>query len=175
MPRLRTSAHRSATAVLLALLVWGCAADNRLTEAQREKEFRDSSRANAENFVAKLKADAEAKIADYDRRLESYKPLSRSYFVCNRSASKIVSTQPGDPVSLAVAARSICRSEEANLREAVRAAYADDPKFGMDSMERFRAKALENNTGDIVAARAATNSNPALSRPPDIVQPKNSL
>jgi hypothetical protein len=125
---MRTSPKPPVAAILVALLVWGCA-DNRRTEAQRDKEFSDSMRASTENFVAKLKADSEAKLADYARRLESYKPLIRSYAACNRSASKIVSTQPGDPASLAIAARSICRSEEAKLREAVHAAYTDDPNL----------------------------------------------
>lgn len=166
--KMLTSAQRIAIALLLALLVSGCAQDNYAEKmAQRDREFSNAVVASAKDYAAKLQAESEAKIADDKRRIESFRPLLRDYYVCNRSASKIVSTQPGDPISLAVAARNICRSEEANLRKTAYAAYADDPQFVMTTMEKFRARVLENNTGDIVASRAAANSTQAPSRPPE--------
>jgi hypothetical protein len=156
-----TSPQQAVTALLLALLVCGCAADNR---TRTDAQF-DATVASVNDFVAKSRADAEAKIADYDRRIETWKPQLRIYYGCNRNASKIVSTQAGDPTSLAIAARSVCRTEEANLQKAIYAAYTDDPRFGMDALEKARLKALENNTGDIVAARAVANPTPRSPAP----------
>jgi hypothetical protein len=145
--------HCIAIAIPLALVLSGCASP--------QDSYESRMRATAQEFVDKLKAQSQAQIADYDRRLETL----REYSACNRNASRIVAVQPGDPISLAVAARNLCRSDEVKLRNAIYAAYSDNPSFGMEAMEKIRKSILENNTGEIVAYRAKANSTPAPSRP----------
>src|SRR5947209_3511636 len=109
--------HCVAIAFPLALFLSGCASPQDSYEARmRATEDRISS--SAQDFVDSVKAQSEAKKADYDRRFESWKPLLKEYSACNRNASRIVATQPGDPMSLAIAARNLCRSDEANLQKA---------------------------------------------------------
>lgn len=148
----------------LLLIVGGCVAaqDSYEVRARASEDFMATS---TQKFVDKLNADSEAKIADYDRRLEKLKPQMREYFACNRNASQTVAAQPGDPASLAVAARNICRESEASLQKTIYAVYSDDPKFGVDALENIRKKALENNTGDIVAFRIKSNLAPTQSCP----------
>jgi hypothetical protein len=129
----------------------------------------DNMIASAQRFADQQKAAADAHIKDYDRRMETWKPTLQAYVSCNRSASRAVAPQTGDPVSLAVAARNLCRTSEANLRKAIYAAYEDNPTFGIETMDKTRRSILENNTGDIVAARAAATATPR--RPPEPAPP----
>jgi hypothetical protein len=156
--------HCGAVAFPLALFLAGCASPEDSYEA-RMRATEDRMFSSAQELVDSAKAQSEAKKADYDRRFESWKPQLREYNACNRTASRIVATQPGDPMSLAIAARNLCRSDEANLQKAIYAAYSDNPSFGMKAMEKVRKSVLENNTGEIVAYRVKANSTPASSRP----------
>ena len=156
--------NRISRALPLLLIVGGCVTAEDSYEARR-RASEEQMVASAQQFADKLKADSEAQIADYDRRLETWKPQLREYFSCNRNASQVVAAQPGEPTSLAVAARNICREAEASLQKAIYAAHSDNPKFGTDALEKMRKKALENNTGDIVADRIKAGAAPAQTRP----------
>lgn len=140
---------------VLALSISGCASQQASRDAwlqkMRDEDARSSVR--AKEFVERLEADGAAYLADAQKRLESYTPMLRNYFTCNNKASKIVSTQVGEPASLAVAARTLCLAAEVDLQNAVNAAYSDKPSFGLKNMEKFRKAAVENNIGSIVAFR----------------------
>jgi hypothetical protein len=130
--------------------------------------------ASAMEIANRAKSDYDSHLADYDRRLETWKPQLAKYYTCNKSASRVVAAQVGDPVSLAIAARNLCKADEAVLRKAVYATYADNPAFGNDAMEKVRNIALENNTGEIVAYRAKMNS-PATIRPKETAPSDHSI
>jgi hypothetical protein len=132
-----------------ATVLGGCANSEDTYGARLNAQIERENKA-AVDYVKRVEAEGRAKIADYDRRLETWKPQAAEYFACNRKASMVVASQPGDPTSLAIAARSICGSVEAKLRKAIYDAYADDdPGFGNRTMEKVRTRVLEDNTGDI--------------------------
>lgn len=142
--------------VVAGLLVAGCTNPHDTYEARMraaDQRIVDSARASTERMLAQ----AEAQRADLDKRIERYKPELRAYASCNRKASRAVAPQTGDPVSLAIAARSLCRESEATLRKAIMAALDHDPGLAMRAMENARQSILENNAGDIVAARAGAS------------------
>ena len=155
---------KSIVAVMLAGFLGGCASTQQSYEA-RTHAADDQMVESGQTLAKDLNAQVEAQIADYDRRLERWKPLLAPYKACNRNASRLVAMQPGDPISLAVAARSLCKTEEANLRKAIYSAYTNTPSFGIDTMEKVRKVILENNTGEIVASRAKASLPPAPSPP----------
>lgn len=158
---------------MLALSISSCASEQASRDAwlkkMRDEDARSSAR--AKEFTERLESYGAGYLADAQKRLESYTPLLRKYFACNKKASKIVSTQVGEPASLAVAARTLCVAAEVDLQNAVNAAYADKPSFGLENMEKFRRSAVEDNIGSIVASRikggdksehrAAPSPNPA--------------
>ena len=119
---------------------------------------------SGQKFADQQKAEAKERVADYDHPRETWKSPFQAYADCNRSASRVVARQNGDPGSLAVAARDLCQTTEANLRTAIYAAHEDDPNFGIDTMEKLRGAILENNTSDIVAARTAAAPRPPAPR-----------
>jgi hypothetical protein len=129
---------------------------------------------SAKEIVDKAKAESDAKIADYGRRFETWRPQLREYKICNKKASQVVASQPGDPISLAMAARNLCRSQEQDLRRAIYAAYADNPNFGIEALETVRKSAIEDNTGEIVAYRAKAAS-PTPSRPAEPLATNRSI
>ena len=101
--------------------------------------------------------------------------------MCNRAAAAIVSTQRGDPATLAIAARTFCKAEDHNLESSLIAAHADQKIFGrsanrqataMKGLQAARKQALENNLADIVAFRATANPTPAPTRPQGTPTPK---
>lgn len=122
---------------------------------------------SAQQSVDQQKAEAKAHLADYDLLTGTWKSPFQEYADCNSRASRAVARQTGDPASLAVAAHSLCRRTEANLRKAVYAANEENPDFGNDTMEKLRRAILEDNKRDIVAARAAATA-PRHSPEPDI-------
>jgi hypothetical protein len=140
---------------VLALSISGCASEQASREAFAQKLREDSARINARGdaYLAKAIEDGETYRAGMQRRLESYTPIMRKYFACNKNASRIVSTQSGDPGSLAVAARILCSAAEIDLQNAINAAYSNDPSFGLQTMEKIRKLAVETNIGSIVAFR----------------------
>lgn len=79
-------------------------------------------------------------------------PQVDAYLRCNRDASQAVSTQAGDPISLAVAARSLCPKEELALQQSVFAAY--NVATANRIYEMYRQRVIEDNTGLIVTFRA---------------------
>ena len=144
--------------------------------AQQQYAYDTGIRATEENiatsgqkFADQQKAEAKERVADYDHPREAWKSPFQAYADCNRSASRVVARQTGDPGSLAVAARDLCQTTEANLRTAIYAAYVENPNFGIDTMEKLRGAILENNTSDIVAARTAAarpRRSPGAESPP---------
>ncbi len=149
---------KRAATVLLLFLLWGCA-----TQRAPPTDHRN---------LVKTEADRKARVAERDRRFESLKPSIRAYYACNRNASRIVATQAGDPTSLAIGARSTCRSEEDTLYQAAYAAFKDDPEdpaIAKKLIEKFRKQALQNNTGEIVGLRAA-NTPSGTSETPSTTQ-----
>ena len=132
--------------------------------AQQQYAYDNGIRATEDSTVTTAqKADAKERVADYDHPREAWKSPFQAYADCNKSASRVVAKQTGDPGSLAVAARDLCQTTEANLRTAIYAAYVDNPNFGIDTMEKLRGAILQNNTSDIVAARTAAAPRPRRS------------
>ena len=75
-----------------------------------------------------------------DFRSPSEDALLGAYVVCNLKNSRRIASQEGDPMSLAMAARGMCQSEELNLeRDLVRSSGS---MRGMKILDRFRKKAL---------------------------------
>ena len=132
--------------------------------AQQQYAYDNGIRATEESTVTTAqKADPKERVADYDHPREAWKSPFQAYADCNKSASRVVARQTGDPGSLAVAARDLCQTTEANLRSAIYAAYQDNPNFGVDTMEKLRGAILENNTSEILAARTAVAPRPRRS------------
>jgi hypothetical protein len=150
---------KRAATVLLLFLLWGCA-----TQRAPPTDHRN---------LAKSEAERKARVAERDRRFEILKPSIRAYYACNKNASRIVATQAGELTSLAIGARSTCRSEEDALYKEAYAAFkdvAEDPTIAKRLIEKFRKQALENNRGDIVGLRAA-NTPSGTSETPSTAQP----
>jgi hypothetical protein len=150
---------KGAATVLLLFLLWGCA-----TQRAPPTDHRN---------LAKSEAERKARVAERDRRFEILKPSIRAYYACNKNASRIVATQAGDLISLAIGARSTCRSEEDALYKEAYAAFkdvAEDPTIAKRLIEKFRKQALENNRGAIVGLRAA-NTPSGTSETPSTTQP----
>ena len=82
----------------------------------------------------------------------AYSSEMEAYIVCNLQASKAVSSQPGDPMSLAVAARGLCGNEELALNRAIDAAYR--PDLALKIRDRLKMRTIEQNTTSIVTYRA---------------------
>ena len=146
---------------LFCPLLLGCAAKQLPTDNRTPHDI-------VADYSAKLNAERKARVADRAQRFESLKPLISAYYACNRDASRTIASQEGEPTSLAVGARNICRSEEMTLYKAAYATFKDDPEdptIAMNLMAKVRQQALENNTGDIVAARAARSPTPPSPRP----------
>ena len=136
--------------------------------AQQQYAYDAGGRAAEDSMATSAqKAEAKERVADYDHPREAWKSPFQAYADCNKSASRVVARQTGDPGSLAVAARDLCQTTEANLRTAIYAAYVDNPNFGIDTMEKLRGAILQNNTSDIVAARTASAPRPRRSSEAD--------
>ena len=159
---------------LLALLVGACVGPG---FQERIKIFAQHGTSDARfaRTPSEEKTNGEAGLAgDARQQLEAY-------FLCNRAAAAIVSTQRGDPATLAIAARTFCKTEDHNLEGSLIAAHADQKIFGrsanrqaiaMKGLQAARKQALENNLADIVAFRATANPTPAPSRPQGTPTPK---
>ena len=136
--------------------------------AQQQYAYDTGGRAAEDSMATSTqKAEAKERVADYDHPKEAWKSPFQAYADCNKSASRVVARQTGDPGSLAVAARDLCQTTEANLRTAIYAAYVENPNFGIDTMEKLRGAILQNNTSDIVAARTASAPRPRRSSEAD--------
>jgi hypothetical protein len=81
------------------------------------------------------------------------------YAECNTKAARGIASHPGDPLSLATAARGICLSVEAELWKNLRNAHADYPEVANRAIERARQTILEHNAAEIVSVRAAREAN----------------
>lgn len=79
----------------------------------------------------------------------------KAYYACNHRAARHVASQPGDPLSLGIAARGMCSADEAVLIEALRRSY--EPGRALRMLERVRANVAEFNATTIVKARAAAS------------------
>ena len=165
-------ALRSGFPVLLALLVGACVGPG---FQERMKMFAQHGTSDTKfaRTPAEEELNREAVLLTYAR------PQLETYFMCNRAAAAIVSTQRGDPASLAIAARTFCKTEDHNLESTLIAAHADQRNYGrnrqaiaMKALRAARKQALENNLADIVAFRATANPTPVPSRPQGTATPK---
>jgi hypothetical protein len=165
---------RSGFPVLLALLAGACTGPG---FQERMKLF--SSYKTSDTKFARMPAEEasnrQASLAGDAR------PQLETYFMCNRAAAAIVSTQRGDPASLAIAARTFCKTEDHNLQSALVAAHAEGKIYersakrqamAMTTLRAARKQALENNLADIVAFRATASPTPVPSRPQGTATPK---
>lgn len=84
----------------------------------------------------------------------AYTPELKAYITCNALASIVVARQQGDPLTLAMAAASVCAREEAALRLAVYDAVDRDPARATRILNIFKEGATERNMGRIVRERA---------------------
>jgi hypothetical protein len=84
----------------------------------------------------------------------SYRPEIENYVDCNMSASRKVGKQPGDPVSLGLAARGMCVREDLALLDALRRQHR--PDVAIQKMDGYRARTLEANASDIVRTRMSS-------------------
>ncbi len=78
----------------------------------------------------------------------------QDYILCNYKLSLVISRQSGDPMVLAMAARSNCSLEEAVVLQAMKREYKGSTFDVPDLLEDFRKRALETNVGTIVRERA---------------------
>ncbi|MBX9840276.1 MAG: hypothetical protein K2Z80_00555 [Xanthobacteraceae bacterium] len=86
---------------------------------------------------------------------QSDKPASLdAYISCNLAAARRVAGQPGDPISLAVAARGICLRQERQLSEELIATKGELRAHRV--LQVYREGMLEANTAEIVKMRART-------------------
>jgi hypothetical protein len=105
----------------------------------------------------------------------NYDAELRAYIDCNHRASVAVSTQSGEVLALAVAARGLCGNEGQRLRNRVsegRSVVLTDR-----IMRIFETGAIEANTTTIVTSRAAQSrpaprreapAAPIVRRPPEV-------
>lgn len=84
-------------------------------------------------------------------RAELHKDQQSAYLACNRVASSKVAPQPGDPVSLAVAAVGMCAYESAAFRAALDTTY--NPAHVARLMRMYEGEAIKANTSWIVQDR----------------------
>jgi hypothetical protein len=99
-------------------------------------------------------AENEARQDDLRQRVRLWQPQLEKYRECNNHAANGIALRPGDPLSLATAARAMCSHYEVELQSALVAAYADIPGVGEHALQRVRQTTLEYNVAEIVAARA---------------------
>lgn len=118
-----------------------------------------------EQLIANVEAQEELKAQQQgNARLADWQPYLNKYVECNLHASKGIASQQGDPLSLAVAARGLCSSTEADLDKALHNAYPSLSTYHA-AIENARKTILEHNAAAIVAARAARASAPPRPRP----------
>jgi hypothetical protein len=82
----------------------------------------------------------------------AYKAEMNSYVRCNMVSARDIAKQPGDPLSLAVAAQGMCSSEEAAVTRAIRPTFSD-PLAAERTMAKVNADMLKTNAGIIVKVR----------------------
>ena len=138
-----------------ALCIAGCTAQSTppaqpLTE-ERTQQLVDSLKATEV-------AENEAPQDDLPQRVRLWQPELEKYRDCNNRAAIGIALQPGDPLSLATAARGMCSHYELELQSALVAAYADIPGVGEHALQHVRQTILEYNVAEIVAARAMAQS-----------------
>lgn len=88
----------------------------------------------------------------------------KDYVACNFAASMRVAGQPGDPVSLGLAAASMCSASKLRYGETANAKFG--PSFALDAMDSLERTAVKDNAATIVKYRAGLYSRPAPSIPP---------
>ena len=99
-------------------------------------------------------AENEPRQDDLRQRVRLWQPQLEKYRDCNSHAANGIALHPGDPLSLATAARGMCAHYELELQTALVATYADFPGVGEDALQHARQTILEHNTAEIVAARS---------------------
>ena len=112
----------------------------------------------AQQLVDSLKAtevaENEARQDDLRQRVRLWRPELEKYRACNNHAAKGIALRPGDPLSLATAARGMCSHYELELQSALVAAYADIPGVGEHALQQVRQTILEYDVAEIVGVRA---------------------
>jgi hypothetical protein len=134
-----------------AFCIAGCSAQSTppsqpLTE-ERTQQLVDSLR------VTEVAENA-ARQGDLRQRVRLWQPQLEKYRDCNSHVANGIASHPGDPLSLAAAARGMCSHYEAELQSALVATYADIPGVGEDALQRVRQTILEHDTAEIIAARS---------------------
>jgi hypothetical protein len=89
------------------------------------------------------------------------------YADCNIYASHKVASQPGDPLSLAVAAAAMCTSEKARYGQIVDA--QEGPGRALAAMNALENSSIKANAATIVRARADMMSRPKAPSKPSSV------
>ena len=168
---MRSIAVRSGFFVVLAFLVGACTGpgfQERMNAFVSDAKYSWEPAEEQTNRMANFAGDARSQL--------------EAYFMCNRAAAAVVSSQKGDPTSLAIAATSFCKTEYQNLERALIAVQASQknyarsanrPAIAMKALRAARKQALENNLADIVAFRATANPTPVPSEPHEPARPKS--
>lgn len=76
----------------------------------------------------------------------------KDYAACNFAASMRVANQPSDPLSLGIAAASMCSPEKLRYGETASAKFG--PGFALDAMDSLERTAVKDNAATIVKYRA---------------------
>jgi hypothetical protein len=85
--------------------------------------------------------------------IDPFKPELETYIRCQRTQAARISSQPGDPMSLAKAATSMCPGEENKLIDAIRRVKSAQATYNFVMF--IRSQQVEPNAAAIVRKRAS--------------------
>jgi hypothetical protein len=134
-----------------ALGIAGCTAQSTLP-AQPLTEARTQQL--ADSLKTPEVTENEARQDDFRQRIRLWRPELEKYRECDNHAANGIASQPGEPLSLATAARGMCWHYELELQSALVAVYADSPSVGEHALQHVRQTILGYNVAEIVAARS---------------------
>jgi hypothetical protein len=143
-----------------ALYIAGCTAPS-VPPAQPLAEERTQQ--PVDSLKATEVVENEPRRDNLRQRARLWQPQLEKYRACNNHAAKHIALRPGDPLSLATAARATCSHYQLELQSALVAAYADIPGIGEDALQHVCQTILVYNTAEIV------------SRETVVIQPCNAL
>lgn len=83
---------------------------------------------------------------------DTEKTLAQSYIACNRSTSAIFARQPGDVISLGIAAESQCAKDRYALSEHLQSKYS--PQWAAGLATDLQKDMIRENSGTIAKERA---------------------
>ena len=79
-------------------------------------------------------------------------PEMKAYVFCNLKAARFIAHQPGDRVSLAIAARGMCGKEDGVIAIAIQRTYST-PEVALKILASTRNGQVEVNAAEIVRER----------------------